>query len=143
MEVDKEGNNDFWYSSRIMDQGDLSTYYGYETFDATGYSIKPGKLYPRTLKTVSELKELDAIALLKEGYAYVRSKTIPKDMLESLLPLNVISSTFELPKLQLEVGTNPTFILEKEGQPRYAIINGFLIDLVTGKSNFKNAMIYR
>jgi hypothetical protein len=143
LEVDKEGNNDFWYSSRIMDQGDLSTYYGYEAFDATGYSIKPGKLYPRTLKTVSELKELDAIALLKEGYTYVRSKTIPKDMLESLLPLNVISSTFELPKLQPEVGTNPTFILEKEGQPRYAIINGFLIDLATGKSNFKNAMIYR
>lgn len=143
LEVDKEGNNDFWYSSRIMDQGDLSTYYGYEVFDATGYSIKPGKLYPRTLKTVSELKELDAIALLKEGYAYVRSKTIPKDMLEALLPLNVISSTFELPKSQLEVGTNPTFILEKEGQPRYAIINGFLIDLVTGKSNFKNAMLYR
>ncbi len=143
LEVDKEGNNDFWYSSRIMDQGDLSTYYGYETFDATGYSIKLGKLYPRTLKTVSEVKKLDAIALLKEGYTYVRSTTIPKDMLESLLPLNIISSTFELTELQLEVGTNPTFILEKEGQPRYAIINGFLIDLVTGKGNFKNAMIYR
>ncbi len=142
LEVDKEGNDDFWYSSRIMDQGDLSTYYGYETFDATGYSIKPGRLYPRTLKTVGELKELDAIALLKEGYAYIRTTTIPKDMLESLLPLNIISSTFDLTNLQLEVGANPTFILEKEGQPRYAIVNGFLIDLVTGKSNFKNAMIY-
>ena len=31
IEVDYPDHKSFWYSSRILDQGDLSTYYGYET----------------------------------------------------------------------------------------------------------------
>ncbi len=49
LEVAITDSSDFWYSSRIIDQGDLSTYYGYETLDATGYTIRAGKVYPETL----------------------------------------------------------------------------------------------
>jgi hypothetical protein len=41
------------------------------------------------------------------------------------------------------VGINPTFLLQKGTEYRYAVINGFLIDLVTGAGDFGNAMIYR
>ena len=41
------------------------------------------------------------------------------------------------------IGINPTFILAKDNEVRYAVINGFLIDLSTGKGNFKNGLIYR
>jgi hypothetical protein len=143
LEVDKEGNNDFWYSSRIIDQGDLSTYYGYETFDATGYVIKQGEIYPKTFVNMSELKKVNMIDLLKEGYTYVRVANIPSEMLESPLPMNLLGSKTQLPDFQLKVGSNPTFILEKKGVPKYAVINGFLIDLELDKGNFKNAMIYR
>jgi hypothetical protein len=64
-------------------------------------------------------------------------------MLESTAPLNILGSSYKLPDLQLKVGINPTFILEKNGKPHYAVINGFLIDLISGKSDFKNAIIYR
>ena len=35
-EIDDAHHDDFHYKSVIVDQGDLSTYYGYETFDARG-----------------------------------------------------------------------------------------------------------
>ena len=143
LEVDKKGNNEFWYSSRIIDQGDLSTYYGYETLNAQDFTIRQGEIYPIALINIRELKDLDSFDLLKKGYTYVRVANIPVGMLESTAPLNILGSSYKLPDLQLKVGINPTFILEKNGKPHYAVINGFLIDLISGKSDFKNAMIYR
>ena len=143
LEVEKEGNSDFWYSSRILDQGDLSTFYGYETLDATGFGLKQGKVYPKTLATMAEIKQLDVMSLLKQGYTYLRVAKIPMDLLKSPIPLNIVGSSYVLPELQLQVGMNPTFLLEKNGTPAYVVINGFLLDLSTGMGNFKNAMIYR
>ncbi len=143
VEVDKPGNFDFLYSSRIIDQGDLSTYYGYETFDASGFMIKPGRIYPETVKTLNDLKKMDITKLLKNGYTYVRLENIPQELKESPIPMNLIGLNFKLPEFNLEVGINPTLLLEKEGSIKYALINGFLIDLSTEVTNFKNALIYR
>ncbi|MFK5972682.1 MAG: M14 family metallopeptidase [Flavobacteriaceae bacterium] len=143
LEVDKNGNTDFWYSSRIVDQGDLSTYYGYKTLDVAGHTVRPGKVYPEVVKSLEQLKNLDVISLLKRGYTYVRMKNIPKKLLESPYAINILSENYVLPALRLEVGSNPTFLLEKDGVLTYAIINGFLINLETSTSDFKNAMIYR
>jgi len=143
LEVDKEGNNDFWYSSRILDQGDLSTYYGYETLNASDYIIRLGKVYPKTLKSMADLEALEMNSLLKSGYTYVRVENIPDTQLESPLPIHIIGEKFEVPELYLEVGINPTFLLEKDGVVKFVVINGFLIDAQTAKGNFKNAMIYR
>lgn len=145
LEVDKEGDTDFWYSSRIIDQGDLSTYYGYATLDASGYKIVPGKVAPNTLNSLVDLPE-DAsslFSLLKEGYAYLRIDNLPMDTIASPLPINLIGKNYALPEFSLEVGQNPTFLLAKNGEIRYAVINGFLIDLKTGQGDFENAMIYR
>ena len=144
LEVDKEKHNDFWYSSRILDVGDLSTYYGYDTLDATDYTILEGKVYPMTVNDFAALNSLDPLSLLKSGYTYVRVRNIPKEKLSSPMPFHVISEKFELPDFNIEVGVNPTFILEKNGKIAYAVVNGFLIDLSKGKTtDVKNAMIYR
>ncbi len=143
LEVDKEGNNDFWYSSRILDQGDLSTYYGYDTFDASGYKFRQGKVYPELMNSVKDLETLNMDSLLKSGYTYIRVKNIPTELLESPYPIHIIGEKFELPDFHLEVGINPTFLLEKNGAVEYLVINGFLINTKTGKGNVENAMIYR
>jgi len=146
LEVDMEGDNDFWYSSRIIDQGDLSTYYGYETLDASGYSIKAGQVFPETIKSTEQISSYveNPQYFLKRGYTYLRFEKIPNSMLSASYPLNFISKTYEVPQLNLEVGINPTFLLEKDGVVKYAVINGFLIDLESGNGGgFKNAMIYR
>ncbi|MGB7392982.1 MAG: M14 metallopeptidase family protein [Pricia sp.] len=143
LEVDEEDYNDFWYSSRIIDLGDLSTYYGYETFDASGYTIRPGKEHPETMKSVAVLKKLKIESLLKSGYTYVRVENIPGDMLASPLPIHIIGKKYKVPELDLKVGINPTFLLEKDGNIEYAVVNGFLIDLDKATTDIKNAMIYR
>ncbi|NNE01562.1 MAG: peptidase M14 [Eudoraea sp.] len=148
LEVDKEGNEDFWYSSRIIDQGDLSTYYGYETFNAEGYTIIPGMVFPEIKNSPMEAID-DVATMLKKGYTYLRVKTIPNEALNSPMPMHVISEGYELPPFHLEVGTNPTFLLKKDGELKYAVINGFLIDLNNSNNavffnwKSKNAMIYR
>lgn len=153
LEVDKEGNNDFWYSSRIIDQGDLSTYYGYETFDASGYTIREGKVHPDLITSKEQFKALaiEFMPLLREGYVYVRMDDIRSDMISSPIPVHIIGKKYEIPEFGIEVGINPTFFLEKDGELNYAVVNGFLIDLSASSKSYifhlagqgKNAMIYR
>ncbi len=142
-EVDLKDHNDFWYSSRIIDQGDLSTYYGYDTFEATGYTLIPGKVYTKTVKSIGELKNLNPMELLKSGYTYIRVEQLDEKLLSSPIPLHLISATYSVPKFNLAVGKNPTFLLIKGQKIEKAVINGFLIDLDTGNGDFVNAMIYR
>ena len=143
LEVDYEDNTHFWYSSRVIDQGDLSTYYGYETLDASAHIMKPAKVYPTVLDSLSAAKDLNALDILKKGYGYVRMTTIPATALNSPLPLHIIGKNYEIPELHLQPGVNPTFFLEKGGVLEYAVINGFLINLTTEQSTIPNAMIYR
>lgn len=143
LEVDRDGNNDFWYSSRIIDQGDLSTYYGYETFDATGFTIRAGRVAPTLLSDPGQLTEKKVLEGLRQGYTYVRAEGIPPEQTDFPLPVHLISKNYELPDFKIEVGLNPTFLLEKDGVNRYAVINGFLIDLESGEGTFGNAMIFR
>jgi hypothetical protein len=143
LEVDYEDHNRFWYSSRVIDQGDLSTYYGYETFDASAYTMKPAKVYPEILDAMATAKDLNTTALLKQGYGYVRMKTIPPTTLNSPLPFHIIGKNYEVPELRLQPGVNPTFFLEKNGKLEYAVINGFLMDLKQEMPTIPNAMIYR
>ena len=143
LEVDNEAHNDFYYSSRIIDQGDLSTYYGYETLDATGYTVVKPKVYDKTLSSMAALQQIDPMTLLKEGYGYIRMTKIPIEAVSIPLPVHLISKTYEVPELRLEVGINPSFFLQKDGELHYAVINGFLINLKDGSGTFGNAMIYR
>ncbi|MCG2461816.1 peptidase M14 [Flavobacteriaceae bacterium F89] len=143
LEVDNKDHSGFYYSSRVIDQGDLSTYYGYETLDATGYTLWPGKVYPYVVKSMMELAEVDINFLLKSGYTYIRMAKLPESPNEANLPIHLLGMDYNVPDFHLEVGINPTFVLEKNNKVRYAVINGFLIDLSTGKEDFKNGLIYR
>ncbi|MBO0593731.1 peptidase M14 [Cellulophaga sp. E16_2] len=143
-ETDKPNHQDFWVSSSIVEQGDLSTYYGYETFDASGYTATLGKLYPKRIATMTEFLKLDAYELLKQGYLYVVVDGIPEKITESPMPLNITRGTYKTAAtLRLAVGVNPSFLLEKNGSLNYAIVNGYLIDLKLKKGAFKNALILK
>ncbi|MEP3209952.1 MAG: M14 metallopeptidase family protein [Maribacter sp.] len=137
LEVAIADSADFWNSSRIIDQGDLSTYYGYETFDASGYTIKQGKIADQYNKASS------VIELLREGYLYKRTTSQILSLHPfTREPIHLVGPNFKLEPLHLEVGINPTFLLEKNGVYEYAVVNGFLIKLDTGAGYFKNAMTF-
>lgn len=136
-EADLKGHEDFYYRASLGDQGDLSTFYGYQTFDASGHRI----VAPRMV----ELAQIsDPYALLREGVGFVRT-ALPQNKAFVELPLNLVDGEFKLRPLVLQPGANPTFFLEKEGKLTHALINGFLIDLsrpLEGQK-FGNALIYR
>ena len=144
MEIDDAEHQDFWYKSQISDQGDLSTYYGYETFDASEYKIVPGLVYQNTIDNIEEMNETKALNLLNEGYAYVRVNNIPANQVNSPFPVHLISEKYEVPEFRLGVGKNPTFFLAKEGIISYAVINGFLIDLASSDPHgCKNSLLLK
>ncbi|MGB5610590.1 MAG: peptidase M14, partial [Eudoraea sp.] len=68
---------------------------------------------------------------------------LDENILNSPIPLHIISTTYKVPKFNLSVGKNPTFLLAKDQKIETAVINGFLVDLETGDSDFVNAMIYK
>jgi hypothetical protein len=143
MEVDYEDHNSFWYSSRVIDLGDLSTYYGYETLDASAHTIKQAKVYPQVLNAISAAQDLNPIEVLRNGYGYLRVANIPATALNSPVPFHMIGKAYKVPELRIQPGVNPTFFLEKNGVLEYAVINGFLIDLKQKIPMIPNAMIYR
>jgi hypothetical protein len=143
LEVDKSGHGDFWYKSSVADQGDLSTFYAYDTLNAEGYRVIGAKAYPETLPGLEEAEKLDPRELLRSGYAYLRLSALPKDLESSPLPLHLVRPDYKVPAFYLNIGINPTFFLQKDGTIQYAVINGFLINLQDGLDEFGNALIYR
>ncbi|WP_228237275.1 M14 family zinc carboxypeptidase [Allomuricauda sp. M10] len=136
-EADKKGHNDFYYRSSVTDQGDLSTFFAYNTFDATGYKIVPPKV--ATMETVSNPSKV-----LSQGIAYIKG-TLPKEGFSVNMPLHRVGGDFELKGFNLRPGINPTFFLEKNGKLTHAVINGFLIDLSKPLEDQEtgNGLIYR
>ncbi|HKL36912.1 MAG TPA: M14 metallopeptidase family protein [Salegentibacter sp.] len=126
---------DYFYASNIADQGDLSTYYGYEELDASEYKLVEGKIYPETFENLKKLQQENISKILKEGYSYVSLKELPKDAFTKS-PVNLVSEDFELPE-----NLQPNFFLKKKGKLEYAVINGFLIDLGNEKLDIENALI--
>lgn len=126
---------DYFYNSSISDQGDLSTYFGYEKFDASGYKFEQGKIYPETFENLEKFQQENISEILKEGYSYVVLKELPEDNFTKL-PINLITEDFEIPE-----NLQPNFFLEKDGNLEYAVINGFFIDLSKENFDVGNALI--
>jgi len=136
------GKNEYYYKSHIADQGDLSTNYGYRTMDLTGYKINLGAIYPDILDDLKDLEKLDFSFVLSGGYSYVQVKNIPKNKKHTNFPVQIVSADFKIP-IQLSVGSNPTFFIEKDGKVEFAVINGFLIDIGNIHHSIKNGLILK
>lgn len=121
----------------IADRGDLSTNYAYKTLDAKGYRLIKGKVYTESFQDIAELKKQDMKELLKSGFAYVRLKELPEQKFSNL-PINIVAEDFEISDA---LGVN--FFLHKEGELKYAVINGNLIDLSETEFEINNALILR
>ncbi|GMN08871.1 M14 family metallopeptidase [Croceitalea sp. MTPC9] len=143
-EIDLEEHNEYYYKSIIEDQGDLSTYYGYQTFDASGYNIVAPKVAERGKVN---LDSNNLTSLLKDGIGYltVDFSKYKTSKIVNGLPFNLWPKGRNLGVFKLKPYVNPTFFLEKDGEITHAVINGFLIDLNEPLENqkFGNALIYR
>lgn len=141
-EFDLNENTGFYYSSNISDQGDLSTSYGYDSLDASNYSFDFGKIYPEVFENLSAFESMDFASLLQQGYAYIKVKDLPEDKSYSNYPVNLVSPDFKINK-ELRPGSKATFLLMKNGEVAYVVINGFLWKPGDRLSEIKNSLILK
>ncbi len=126
---EKSNNSQFGfkYYSTIADIGDMSYKYGYEELDAKGLTIQNGKVYEKKIKSRKQLNRLDVDQLLSAGYIYldVSSKLLKKGI--SKKPFIITSDPDKLIK-GIKLGKQANFLLLKDDEVKYVIINGFVIN---------------
>lgn len=142
LEIDDKTHETFYNVGSIVEKGDLSTFYGYETFDATGYRLLSGKVYPHTIPTMANLQAIDIYELLKQGYTFVRLEQLSQHGRAVSIPINILGPGQKAPGFYANIGNHPNFVLEKNGTIEFAVVNGFLINLKSKATNFKNAILY-
>nr|WP_287935836.1 M14 family zinc carboxypeptidase [Algoriphagus sp.] len=125
----------YFMSASVEDLGDMQIFFGFETLDATGLQYLEGKVYSTAFESVKDISEEKAIELLRQGFMAVKVKNGEARQVHSL-PILVLKSTEKYSSGWM-TGSATNFFLAKEGKPRYAIVNGYLIDL----ENLKNQEI--
>ena len=145
LESDLPEHREFWNVGQIGDMGDLSTYFGYETLNADGLLLKTGEIFPETVANLEAVSKLNLPALLQTGITYVKVHQLPENQKFSPFPIMIVPEDFEKPESKWEVGDNPTFVLWRDNTPAYALINGFLVDLIELNTSDKvnNGLILR
>jgi hypothetical protein len=139
-ETSVEPYTKFYYRSLVEEIGDMSVNFGYEELNATGMRLIPGKIYPQEVKNLTALKALDIKGLLQKGYTTVRlTNYLPPEQFTTL-PVNIISGK-KVPSHELVLNRAPNFVLEQDGEVRYAVINGFLYDLQENRNGVVNALV--
>ncbi len=137
-EAEGETPQDYHFKSYLSDRGDLSTNYAYQAKNMEGYRFEQAKIYPDTLKSIEEVEDLDFEQILQEGYGYVALEELPEREFTEF-PVNLVEPGYEVSE-----DITPTFFLKKEDEFKFAVINGFLIDLTEpDTSEVKNALILK
>ncbi len=130
-------DGDYYISSRISDVGDLQENYGYDDLDAEGYHFMQGNVYPKVFSSTGAVSMDEAMDLLRQGYYAIQVATMPEDRRHGL-PLVVFTQNAPIPASP-NLGREANFFLARDGAPKYAVINGYLIDLATTpQAEFKN-----
>ena len=127
-EVEYNDYQDHYHRGALADIGDLSTFYAYEQLDARGYQAVPGKTYPSAFASLDELRKQDIPALLRQGYTTFQLANLPFRSQWAELPVEATGAG-NTPANQIRLNGNPSFLLRKDGEYRYAVINGYLYDL--------------
>ena len=127
-EANLAGGN-FYVRGYVDDIGDLQESFGYRELDASGLEYREGKLYPTAFDSPGAISREKAYTLLKQGYFAVKVHNLPEDRRYDL-PLVILRNN-SLPAGTLAIGSPANFFLSEGDQYRYAIVNGYLVDLNT------------
>ena len=147
-EIENKKHSDFYFVGRVSDMGDLSTYYGYQTIDAGGYEFSIGKTYPKILDNFEEFLDLDYHNLISQGYTSVSVNDLPPEIKFTPHPMNIIDvkriaivRNNQMPKSPLLPGVKSSFLLKKNDQVVYAIINGFVYAVDKKENKVRNGVV--
>lgn len=133
---------DYFVRGHVEDIGDLNVAYGYDELDEAGLQFVQGKTYPQAFQTVDDITMDRAWSLLKEGFIAVKVNNKGADRLHNL-PLVVFTQLNFTPTAQISLLGTSNFFLRSAGKLKYAVVNGYLIDLSVKPSSkiFKNRVV--
>lgn len=130
----------YFVNGSVEDLGDMQVYFGFEELDASGHTYTEGKVYEKTFESAAEITQEQALKLLKQGYLAVKVKNgEPKDLHN--LPILILKSSDSY-SAGWKTGSSPNFFLAKNGEIKFAIVNGYLIDLNNPKKQEYKNRIY-
>lgn len=132
-EVSNKGATSFSYKSSIEDIGDLSTFHGLQEIDGTGLTLTPAGVHESTLDSAADLEKLDVAALRRDGIVAFNVQKAPKDKFPDQ-PVHLLYRS-KLPAQPIVLGQVPTFLLKKDGEIRYRVVNGFWEDDQLSRKN--------
>ncbi len=129
-----------YYRSRVEDLGDLSTYYGYNDYDFSGYTIEQADVYDKKVFILKNLQGYDFTDLYSKGFSTVLVKKLPEERY-SKYPINLaLKSKIDT---TINIGEPANFILKKDDKISYIIINGFLQKIEKNRKFEGNGMVIR
>ena len=136
-------DRDYFVRGRIEDIGDLKESYGYDEIDADGMQFIIAKSAIEQIDSVSMVSPNIAFDLLKKGIMAVPVKVAGADKKSALhnYPIHFFTQKQFYPTTTIDLGGTANFYLgDKNGNLKYAIMNGYLIDLSKdlGHQIFKN-----
>jgi len=130
-----------YYKGVIEDIGDLSVFYGYDELNAEGMEAVPGKKYPSSELTLKEIEKTDIQDMLRQGYTTV-SLSETNGSLDLYTRYPFILTTGDGYNSEISMGSIANFIIsDSKAEARFAIVNGFIFDLLTGSNRIKNGLI--
>jgi hypothetical protein len=135
-------DSEHYYRAVINDLGDLSTTHGYDEMDGNNMKIYSGKIYPDTLQNMDEVRQLDFIRLLRQGYTGVAVEKAPESSYLRDIPFNIIARKNYANDIRL--GAVPNLVIKKGDQIRYVVVNGYVYDTSDTQANaIKNTLVIK
>jgi len=137
---ESENTAGYFMSGLVEDVGDMQVFFGFENLDATGLQYTEGKVCPTAFESADKISEAEAMDLLRQGFLAVIVKNGEPRAVHGL-PILVLKTTEKYASGWM-TGSVPNFYLSKEGELKYAVINGYLIDLENPKKQaFRNRVL--
>lgn len=130
----------YYVTGSVVDLGDMQVYFGFEEKDATGLTYQEGKVYEATFDDISDISSEKAYELLSDGYLAVKVKNGEAGDLHNL-PILVLKTTDTFPA-GWKTGSKPNFYLSDGTNLKFAIVNGYWIDMANPKDQLFKQVIY-
>ena len=122
-EVENHDYTGYYLKASVADVGDLSTSDGYLSYDLSTYEIALGKAYSEPFANMKDLISYGQKRLLEDGFTNVTVATPDYFEKNSYLMINrELEST-------INIGSNPSLLFYQDGELKFVLINGYLIDI--------------
>jgi len=122
---------------------DLSVFFGYEDYDLKGMEVIPGKTLKKKFDSIKQIEKLNLNDLYKDGYTNVVLNSNKMDREYTSLPVNIsLNSSLSGKDDEIKLEKPANFIIKKDGEIVYVVINGFVYNIKNQTGEIKNGLIY-